>query len=267
MKKAIEHYERGELDEAISAMNDEVRSDPTDHARRSFLCELLCFARNFERADKQLEIMLNQLPDDAPGVAVLRQLVRAELDRQEFFSQGRVPEFLAEPDEALQRYLRASIAIREGDAVAAATLLAEAEEARSPRAGTCDGERIDDFRDLDDLTAGVVETLTSTGKYYWVPVSRIRSMTFHPPERPFDLIWRRTMMDVEDGPEGEVYVPTRYAPGPDEDDAARLVRRTDWIGSDGEAVRGVGQRMFLCGAEPRPILEIGSITLDESGEG
>ena len=73
----------------------------------------------------------------------------------------------------IELHLEASICLREGDQAKAAQLLAEAEESRPHPTGTCDGKPFDDLRDLDDLVAPVFEVLTSTGKYYWIPMERV----------------------------------------------------------------------------------------------
>ena len=85
---AKELYDAGQLDEALSAASDEVKRHPTDLARREFLCELLCFAGELERADKQLDAMNAQQPDAALGISLFRQLIRAEKARQGFFAEG-----------------------------------------------------------------------------------------------------------------------------------------------------------------------------------
>ena len=125
----------------------------------------------------------------------------------------------------------------------AAKLLANAEEQRPKVAGLCNGEAFDDMRDVDDLMAGFFEVLTSTGKYYWIPTETIATVEMHRPERPRDLIWRRAAMDVTEGPDGEVFLPVIYVtPGVEVDERTQLGRVTDYVGSEGEPVRGVGQR-------------------------
>jgi len=44
----------------------------------------------------------------------------------------------------------------------------------------------DDLRDADDIMGGTFEVLTTTGKYFWIPMERIVTATFHPPKRPRD---------------------------------------------------------------------------------
>jgi type VI secretion system protein ImpE len=182
-------------------------------------------------------------------------LIRAEVQRGQFYSEGRVPEFLAEPGPVERLCLQASIHLREGATDPARELLEQAEEQRDPLALTVNGKACDDFRDLDDLTAPVFEVLTSTGKYFWVPQRQVVSATFAPPERPIDLCWRRVRMEVEDGPDGEVFLPVTYClPGAELSDALRLGRATEW--REEGPVRGLGQREFLAGEEGLPIMDL-----------
>jgi type VI secretion system protein ImpE len=107
----------------------------------------------------------------------------------------------------------------------------------------------------------VFEVLTSNGKYYWIPVDRVESIEFRPPQRPRDLLWRRARMIVHDGPDGEVYLPALYAGShAAAEDGLRLGRATDWAGGQGRPVRGSGQRTFLVGDEAKTLMEIQVLT-------
>ena len=257
-----ELYTAGQLSEAVTAMSEEVKGHPTDQTRRGFLAELLCIAGDLERADKQLDVLANQDPQAALGVAMFRQLVRAEQARQQFYTEGRLPEFLTEPDEQLRTRLEASVLIREGQHQEAAQLLKQAEERRPPVTGSCNGAAFDDLRDMDDLTASFFEVLTSNGKYYWIPMSSVVSVEFRPPERPRDVLWRRAGVSMRDGPDGEVFFPATYADAGDAaTDQMRLGRATDWTGGEDVPVRGLGQRTFLVGAAGCTIMELETIEI------
>jgi type VI secretion system protein ImpE len=266
--RAQEYYQAGQLKEAVTAATEEVKKHPNDFARRLFLAELLCISGDLERADKHLDVLGHQDPQAIPAMQVFRQLVRAEQVRQDFYNEGRVPDFLGQPSTTIRLLLEASIALREGKPGEAASLLAQVEEQRPRVSGTCDGTAFHDLRDLDDLNAPILEVYTTAGKYFWVPLDAIESIEFRPPARPRDLLWRRAHLIVRDGPDGEVYLPALYAGShKDPEDRVRLGRVTDWKGSDGEPVRGVGQRTWLVGEEARPILEIESIECDPPADG
>ena len=257
-----ELFQAGRLDEAVTAAVEAVKKNPTDTAVRGFFCELLCTAGDFERADKQLDVLSQQDPRAQVGISMFRQLIRAETARQQFFSEGRVPEVLEEPSPVLQLHLEASVHLRDGQKDKAVELLSRAAEQRARVSGVCDGEKFDDFRDMDDLIAPLMEVLTSTGKYFWIPIERVESIEFHKPERPRDLIWRRAHMVVTGGPDGEVFLPTIYAGTHATGDAQlRLGRGTDW--SDGQPVQGHGLRMFLLGDQDKTILQLETIEFDK----
>jgi type VI secretion system protein ImpE len=261
-----ELFQAGKLDEAIAGCNELLKKNPADIPARSLLCELLCFAGNLERADSQLETIGKQDPKAAVGVALFRQLIRAEQARQQFFHEGRMPEFMHDPTPVMKLHLQASIMVREGSLAEAAKTLADAEEQRIKPTGECNGDRFDDLRDLDDLTAPIFEVLTSNGKYYWIPIETVDSLEFEPPERPRDLLWRPTHIVVR-GTEGDVYMPTLY-PGSasDPDEKIRLGRVTDWRGGEESPVRGIGLRSYLVGESDQPILELKELRFD-SAEG
>lgn len=261
-----ELFQAGQLNEAIDAAIADVKKHPSDTGKRAFFCELLCFAGDLERADKQLDLLSTQLPESAMQVALFRQLIRAEQARRDFYTSGRVPEFIGEPTTAQSLSLQASIELREQNLEAATELIGQAEEARVRVSGMCDGNTFDDFRDLDDLLAPTVEVLTSTGRYFWIAPERIESMELHPVETPRDLLWRPAAMSVQGGPDGVVYIPVVYfGDAESSDDALKLGRATDWIEHEDEGpVLGRGQRTFLIGEDDRPILSLTELTFGQS---
>lgn len=255
-----DHFRAGRLADAIAAATEAVKAKPVDADRRGVLVELLCIAGELDRADQQLDALMKTAADRAVGVSLLRQLVRAEVWRQEFHRAGRLPEFVEKPDARMQLRLRASIALRAGDHAAAVPLLAELEAGRKPVAGSCDGKPFDEWRDLDDLVADSLELLTSTGKFFLVPFARVASIELRPPERPRDLLWRRALVDIDDGPSGEVFLPAIYAASYGADDTAlRLGRRTDWDEPAKGIVRGRGLRSWLVGDADRTLLEVAKL--------
>src|ERR1017187_9565088 len=50
-------FQAGKLDQAVQALGVELRDNPGDVQRRTFLFELLCFAGAYDRAEKQLDVL------------------------------------------------------------------------------------------------------------------------------------------------------------------------------------------------------------------
>ncbi|MDG1048599.1 MAG: type VI secretion system accessory protein TagJ [Planctomycetota bacterium] len=242
----LELFNEGQLAAAITSATTEVKASPTDLGRRSLLADLLCFTADYDRADKQLEAISKLEPKAMTVVTLTRQLIRAETWRQDFYREGRTPEFLSTPTERVQLQLRASIALREGEQAEAADLLSRAEGEREAQPCSAEGQQHEDVRDFDDLVGGVLEIFTSTGKYYWVPMETVTELEPRPIERPRDLLWPRFRLEVKGGPEGEVYMPALYGPMPAEASEELLLGRVSEF-SEADPVRGQGRRQFLLG--------------------
>src|ERR1700760_2603032 len=88
---ARELYQAGKLDEAVQALNAELRNAPDDVKRRTFLFELLCFAGNYDRAEKQLDILSQGGPDSMTGAMLYRAALHAERTRHEMFEKKTLP--------------------------------------------------------------------------------------------------------------------------------------------------------------------------------
>ena len=253
-------YRAGKLTPAIEAANAAVRNNPADLSARVLLAELLVFAGNLDRADRILDAAAQIDPSAMVGVAEFRQLLRAALARRQHSSEGRLPEFLGEPTPALRSALAAQVALRAREAEEVGRHAAEAEASRPRVPGHSEDLAFDDFRDVDDLHAGFFEVLTTTGKYFWIPTERVASIEFHAPRRPRDLAWRRATVSVNNGPDGEVYIPAIYdTDHPDLSDDLLLGRASDWIGPEDGPVRGVGRRVYLVGDNDVSIMELTSL--------
>ncbi len=261
---ALQLFRDGNLQEAIAACTREVQSNPGKPNPRDLLSQLLCFSGEYERADKHLETLGAQFPEREAVVSLIRQLIRAAKARQQFYDDGRLPEFTEKPPEYLQSYLEASICFRQGESDEARKLLARAEASRPRPAGRCNGQPFQDLRDADDLTEALLEIFTTTGKYYWIPLENVRRIMLHPIENPLDVLWRRCQIQATACSEGIVYVPQLYAGTfRSEDESLRLGRSTDWVGPEEGPVRGIGHRVFWIDETPRPFVEIQNLEIND----
>lgn len=252
---ALEAFNAGSLEEALELAKQDVKSNPTDVAKRNIFCEMLCWSGDLERADKQLETLMMQDPSAAMGLALFRQLIRGEMTRQDCFTKLHAPELLKEANEITKLQIDLLLSIKEDNNTRAFEIIEEIDEKRPRVSGTCDGEAFEDIRDLDDTCATFFEVLTSTGKYYWVPFSDVDLISLQPIERPRDLLWRRAHMIVRGGPDGEVFLPVNYAKSLGSDDKQLcLGRATAWSGDEGTPMQGLGRRLMLIGENDKSLL-------------
>lgn len=268
MSNAQTLFRQGALAAAVAAQTAAVRADPADPGKRWFLAELLCFAGERERADRMLDIVASQDANLLPAVAGFRRLLRGEETRRQVLLEGRAPELVGPTAAALRGAVEALLLLRlDKPAEAAAQLAAEAQSA-PPLAGRRAGKAFNEFRDLDDVLAGLVEIIGGDGEYRWVATCDLVRLEPRPLARPRDLLWRPATIAVREGPQGEIWLPCLYATAEAAaDDALQLGHRTEWSEAADEPVRGVGLRSFLIGDEDVPIHELGLVEFGPSASG
>jgi type VI secretion system protein ImpE len=225
---ARELYQAGKLAEAVQALNAELRDNPADTKRRTFLFELLAFAGNFDRADKQLEILAQENKDAQMGALVYRAALHAERIRCDLFQKKDYPQAAGGSEPAALK-------------------------------GTWNGKPFESIGDADPRIGSRLEVFAG-GQYLWIPFEHVASLEIQPPKRLRDLIWvpalLRTGPAFKDRELGEVLLPV-LAPFSfqQEDDALKLGRATEWRELDGEVVP-FGQKMFLIDDEEAPLLDL-----------
>jgi len=94
MTTAGDLLKSGKLKDAVDAATASVKSNPKDLEARWLLAELLILSGQFDRADAQFDTMMTLEPRAAVAATPIRQLLRAEAARRQFFDEGRVPELL-----------------------------------------------------------------------------------------------------------------------------------------------------------------------------
>ncbi len=226
--KAQELFQAGKLDEAVQALGAELRENPADAKRRTFLFELLCFSGEFQRAEKQLDVLASNGQAAEMGALLYRAALHAERIRQTIFEQKDYP--------------------ASGPAPAA------------PEAGSLNGKPFTFFSDADPRLDARLEVFAA-GDYLWIPLADIASIEMQAPKRLRDLLWAPAI--VRTGPAfkgkelGEVLVPVICPLSwKHSEDEVRLGRSTEWQDDGSGSVVPFGQKMFAVDEDEVPILDI-----------
>ena len=249
-------FKAGQLTAAVAAQTEEVKRHPAEPDGRLFLFELLAFSGDLDRASKQLEAVdYHDMPRDA-AVAIYRRLLDAERSRHNVFQEGETPRYLMDPPAHVEMRLDALRHWQAGESDAAKRLLAEAADQMPTLKGTLNEREFSLLVDCDDRFGTILEVMSITGAYFWVPLETVALLEVDEPQYPRDLLWLPAELELIDGQTGHVYLPTLY-PGTcrQADDMLKLGRQTDWSLSDAEPVRGWGQRMYLCDDDAVGLLE------------
>lgn len=249
----------GNLSGAIEHALNAVKSDPTDATARTFLFELSCFAGNWDRAEKQLEVIGHQDVKAMVGAQIYKQNIHAERDRLRHFEDGMLPECLMTPPKYVDKLLIANNHIREGRFAEARQVLDEAETERPAFSGKINGEEFSDFRDYNDSTSCVFEAIVK-GSYTWLPFEQIMRLKFNEKKHLRDYYWVQAEFEMINGTNGELFLPGLYANSwKNEDDQIRLGRICDWRDLGEDILVGEGLRTFQFDGGYKPISDIETI--------
>ena len=228
---ARELFQAGRLDEAIESLGVELRRDPTDAQRRAFLFELLSFAGNHERAEKQLDVLGTASTQAGIGALTYKAALQADRLRTEMFTRGELPT---------------------GPAPAAV-------------AGTLNGEPFTSLEDADPRVGARLEVFAG-GQYLWLPLEHVASRRMEPPARLRDLLWSPAKLLTGPGFRGvelgEVLLPVLTplaATHPDP--LVRLGRMTVWEELPDGRPAPAGQRLLLVDGEEVPLLELRELVI------
>jgi type VI secretion system protein ImpE len=263
---ASELYKAGRLQEAITAQMGHIKDDPLNQSKRVFLFELLLFAGDLDRARKHLGTVKYDDPAVQLAVSHYQNLLEAEAARRKLFSDGEAPGFFMEPPAHLQLRLSAVAMLREGKATEATQLLKQADEAFPVEQlkGSLNEKPFVGLRDADDVFGPILEVM-ARGRYFWVPLDQVLGVAANAPKYPRELIYMPARLTLNDGQEGEVFLPALY-PGTQDhaDEKVKLGRGHDWQAGPGDVVRGRGSRLFLVGDDNVPLIDWRNLVFEET---
>lgn len=235
---ATELFRAGRLQQAIEALGEEVRNAPLDVKRRTFLFELLCFAGDYDRAEKHLSILADSNQAAGMGALLYRSALHAERIRQQMFADEKFPMAHMIPSRNISRA----------------------------------GGPGHSFGDADPRIGGALELFVA-GSYTWVALEQIARIEIPKPKRLRDLLWSpavvTTTQEYKAMELGEVLVPVLSPLSwKHEDDEVRLGRSTVWVEDEKFGQIPFGQKLFVLDEQDIPILELGTIEFEDAlGEG
>lgn len=235
MLSAEDLYRQGKLDDAIAAATAKVRDHPDDNRARTFLFELLCFAGEYTRAERQLDVLADSGKDALMGTLLYHGALNAERTRQEMFEQRTYPGGPSGPG-----------AIH----------------------GSLNGKPFQSLRDADPRIGARLEVFAA-GDYLWIPLEHVSTIEFDPPKRLRDLLWAPARLKVGPGFQGrdlgEILIPvvsplsSQYP-----DDIVRLGRVTEWAKDERGEEAPYGAKVFLVDGDEVPVLEIRKLEIENA---
>jgi type VI secretion system protein ImpE len=229
---ARELYQAGRLDEAVQALGSALRSDPANVRARTFLFELLCFAGEYERAAKHLDVISDSSKEANLGALLYRSALHAERTRQQMFQT-----------------------VGQMGGVSPSSNVS----------GTLNGQAFTSIADADPRIGSRLEVFAA-GQYTWIPFEHVSSVNMDEPRQLRDLLWSparvRAGPKFQDFEFGEVLIPA-VAPlsWKHPDWQVRLGREIDWQTLPDGVEAPLGPKMLEVDGELIPILEVRELSI------
>lgn len=251
----------GRLEEALAALQAEIRASPSDAKLRTFLFQLLAIEGQWERALTQLNIAGDLDASTLLMVQSYREALKSEVFRAEVFAGRRAPLVLGEPDLWVARLLQALDMTAKGRHAEAQALRDEAFAEAPATSGRINGQEFAWIADADPRIGPCLEAILDGG-YYWIPFARLYEVRTDNPADLRDLVWLPAQFTFANGGQSVGFIPTRYPGSETGETPIRLARRTDWLEAGPDTVRGHGQRMLATDQGEYSLLEARLIGLD-----
>lgn len=259
MNNAKLQFDAGDLNAAVESALTLVKTNPTSEAARIFLFELSCFSGDWERAERQLDVIGHQDANAMIGSKIYQQNFKGERDRMKYFADGLAPEFMTAKPAYVDDLMSANNRVREGNVAEARQILDDVEEKRPAFKCRVNGEGFSDIRDYNDLTMCVFEALFKDS-YMWIPFEQVEKVELFKPKSLRDLYWIQAKVDLVNGTGGEMFLPALYSgTWKSSDDKVRLGRMTDWRPLGEDLYIGEGTKLFWMDGKDKSILDIETI--------
>jgi type VI secretion system protein ImpE len=246
---------------ALAHLQEQVRAMPADPKLRIFLFQLLCVLGQWDRALNQLKVAADLDASALPMAQTYGDAVRCERIRRDVFEGRKSPMVFGEPEQWLALLIESLLLAGRGERAKSEHYRLRAFEEAETSSGALDGQPFTWICDADARLGPVLEAVIN-GRYYWVPFSRLSSMSIEPPEDLRDMVWIPAQLQFENGGESVALIPTRYTGSEDATDGlVALARKTLWEEVAPDVHYGLGQRIIATDAIEVPLMEVRALSI------
>ena len=261
MLAAAETLRAGNPEEALIQLQEQVKKNPTNSQYRTFLFQLLAVLGHWDRALNQLKVLGDMDASTLAMVATYREAIHCEAYRGDVLAGRRTPLVLGDPEPWMALGFEALRLTGEGQWAKAAELREQALEQAPTTSGTINGEPFAWIADADTRIGPMLEAVVG-GKYYWIPYSRIRSITIEAPSDLRDFVWTAAQVTFANEGQTVALIPTRYAGSESASDGrVKLARVTEWDEQPGGTFLGRGQRLLTTDQAEYALLDVRSLEI------
>jgi len=254
----------GNLQGALSDLQERIRKKPEDSANRIFLFQLLSVLGQWDRALNQLDIIANLDKSAWPMVNTYKAVIQCEILRSDVFAGKSKPLIFGEPPQWMALLLESVRLTGEGEYEEAVSLRDQAFNQASETPGFINEKPFKWLADADSRLGPVLEIYLN-GTYYWTPFQQIQKIDISQPADLRDLIWLPAEFTWTNGGQAYGLIPTRYSGSEAAHDSLiQLARKTEWIEVADGIFQGAGQRMLTTDEDDHSLLDIRQLTMNSA---
>ena len=147
------------MEDALSALQAEIRGKPEDSRLRIFLFQLNCALGRLDKALTQLQVIASLDAETMLLAQIFRPVIACELLRREVFQGKRTPLIFGEPMEWLGLLVQANELVARGEFAAAAESRASAFDGAPASSGKVNGQPCEWVADADSRLGPVLEAI------------------------------------------------------------------------------------------------------------
>ncbi len=259
---AEDRLKQGDLKGALQKLQDQVRANPAKADYRVFLFQLLSVLGQWDRALTQLNVAGELDAATLAMVSMYRQVIACERFREEVFLGHQDPVLFGQPAEWIALLIQALKLTAQGRYEKSRELRERAFELAPGVSGTIDGMVFEWLADSDSRLGPVLEVMIE-GRYFWVPLERIITITIEKPVDLRDVVWLPAHFTWTNGGEHYGVIPARYPASYHSDDPLfALSRKTAWRDCGEGLFLGLGQKILTTDQSDYALLDVRAIQFD-----
>ena len=255
---AEDYLKQGDINAALSQLQDQVKKQPANPELRVFLFQLLSVMGQWDRALTQLDVAADLDDATLAMVSMYRQVIVCEKIREQVFLGNKEPVIFGKPEEWLALLIQALKLTAQGENAKSQTLRSKAFESAPVTSGNIDGQAFKWIADSDPRLGPVMEAIVD-GRYLWVPIENLKTIVIDEPVDLRDVVWLPAHFTWNN--EGESYglIPSRYPLSYQHDPLLALSRKTEWQDCGEDLFLGLGQKIWSTDSNEYAVMDVRTI--------
>lgn len=248
------------LEAEIVAVQQKIRSEPTNPKWRMGLFQRFCQAGRWQKALEQLQAYARLSAEGEAFAYAYRVALEQEMVREQVF-QGAIDPVLPDGADEWLQMLASTLKRQPVGSLSASEIRAQAIELAPASAGALDDKPFEWIADADSRLGPVCEVIVE-GRYQWIPFSMIESIRITAPANACDLVWLSAGIKLRAKESMPVLIPARYPLSDNATDAHLRSALTSWEEPEADTWIGHGVKILTTDSEEKSLLDVRRVDFD-----